>query len=243
MTVSEVLALLESERDERGVRYWERLGAGTGGLRSVGLGLTRLRQLAKRIGRDRALAAALWACDLYEARVLSLLIDDPTRIDRAQAERQVEALAAGQLAHVYASCDATLAKTPFVVELAEDWMRHGDPVRRDCGHGLLYEISKFSGKKAPPEAWFLAQVERIGREIDRAPERVRLAMATALMGIGKRSAALNAAALAVARAAGPIAFTSVSGDCEPFDVVKHLDNDRLRQKLGLSSGPSIPTGS
>lgn len=238
MTESEVLALLEAERDERGVRHWEGLGAGTGGLRSVGLGLTRLRQLAKRIGRNRPLAAALWASDLYEARVLALLIDDPAQLDRAQAERQVEALAAGQLAHVYSSCDATLAKTSFVVELAEDWVQSRDPVRRDCGHGLLYEISKFSGRKAPTEAWFLAQVERIGREIDAAPERVRLAMATALMGIGKRSAALNVAALAVARAAGPIAFSSASGQCEPFDVVKHLDNERLRTKLGLPSGPS-----
>ena len=58
-------------------------------------------------------------------------------------------------------------------------------------------------------------------------------MATALMGIGKRSATLNRAALAVARAAGPIEFTSASGKCEPFDVVKHLDNPRLKARLGL----------
>ncbi|MCU0755493.1 MAG: DNA alkylation repair protein [Xanthomonadales bacterium] len=234
MTVSEVLALLEAERDERGVRHWERLGDATGGLRSVGLGLTRLRQLAKQIGRDRTLAGALWGSDLYEARVLALLIDDPAQLTRAQAEHQVEHLDGGQLAHVFASCDATLAKAPFVVELAEAWVRSADPVRRDCGHGLLYEISKFSGRKAPAEGWFLQQVERIAAEIDTAPERVRLAMGAALMGIGKRSAALNAAALRVAQATGPIAFTSASGECEPFDVAKHLSNERLRAKLGLA---------
>lgn len=234
MTVSEVLALLEAERDERGVRNWERLGVGNGGLRSVGLGLTRLRQLAKQIGRDRALSAALWGSDLYEARVLALLIDDPAHLSRAQVEQQVEQLAGGQLAHVFASCDATLAKAPFVVELAEAWVQSADPVRRDCGHGLLYEISKFAGRKAPAEAWFLAQVERIAAEIDAAPERVRLAMGSALMGIGKRSAVLNLAALRVAQATGPIAFTSPSGECEPFDVAKHLSNDRLREKLGMA---------
>ncbi len=73
-------------------------------------------------------------------------------------------------------------------------------------------------------------VNRIARE----PEKVRLAMATALMGVGKRSAMLNAAALEVARATGPIAFTSVSGDCEPFDVVKHLTTDRRKAKLGIT---------
>jgi len=134
---------------------------------------------------------------------------------------------------VFASCDATLAKTPFAVELADAWVRSDDPVRRDCGYGLLYEASKLSGRKAPDEAFFLAHVERIAATIATEPERVRLAMGTALMGIGKRSAALNLAALAVARAVGPIEFTSASGACEPFDVAKHLTTERLKEKLGV----------
>lgn len=231
MTVSEVLALLESERDERGVKAWEKLGAGTAGLRSHGIGLTRLRKLAKQVGRDRDLAQALWKTDVYDARVIALLIDDPAHITREQAERQVEELAGGMLAHVFASCDATLAKTPFMVDLAGDWVRSDDPVRRDCGYGLVYEASKLSGRKAPSDAFFMALVERIANTIDGEPERVRLSMATALMGIGKRNAALNRAALEVARDVGPIEFTSASGKCEPFDVARHLTTDRLREKL------------
>lgn len=232
-TVAEVLALLEAERDERGMASWERPAEDTGGLKSYGIGLTRLRKLAKPLGRDRELAQALWKTDIHDARVISLLIDDPTRITREQAERQVGELAGGMLAHVFASCDATLAKTPFALELAADWVRSDDPVRRDCGYGLLYEASKLSGKKAPSEDFFLAQVRHIADTIDGEPERVRLSMATALMGIGKRSAALNRAALEVARATGPIEFTSASGRCEPFDIVKHLTTERLREKLGV----------
>ena len=232
MTVSEVLALLESERDERGMAHWARLDSGTGGLRSFGIGLTRLRALARRIGRNRALAQALWRTDLHDAKVIALLIDDPAQITRDQAERQVEELHGGLLAHVFASCDATLAKAPFVVELAEAWVRSDDRIRRACGYGLLYELSKQSGRKAPGEAFFLEHVQRIAQAIDGEPEQVRLAMATALMGIGKRSVALNKAALKVARDTGPIAFTSASGTCEPFDVARHLDNARLREKLG-----------
>lgn len=233
MSVSEVLALLEAERDERGMAKWNELGARTGGMTSHGIGLTRLRKMAKELGRNRELSQALWKTDVHEARVLALLIDDPARITREQAERQVEELAGGMLAHVFASCDATLARTPFVVELADAWVRSDDPVRRDCGYGLLYEVSKLSGKKAPGEDFFLAHVRRIADTIDGEVEQVRLSMATALMGIGKRSAALNRAALEVARAAGSITFASASGKCEPFDVVKHLETDRLREKLGI----------
>jgi hypothetical protein len=231
MTLADVLALLEAERDERGIAHWEKLGSRTAGMESYGIGLTRLRKLAKQIGRNRDLAQTLWKTDVYEARVLALLVDDPARITRDQAEKQVEELAGGMLAYVFASCDATLAKTSFVVELADAWARSDDPVRRECGYGLLYEASKFSGRKAPSEAFFHAHVERIADTIGTEPEKVRLAMAAALMGIGKRSAALNAAALKVARTVGPIAFMSAGGDCEPFDVAKHLTTDRLKEKL------------
>jgi len=233
MTVSEVLALLEAERDERAMSKWEKLGPGTAGMRSYGIGLTRLRKLAKRIGRNRDLAQALWKTDVYEARVMALLVDDPARITREQAEQQVEELAGGMLAYVFASCDATLAKTSFVVELADQWVRSHDLVRRECGYGLLYEASKFSGKKAPSEEFFLAHVERIAESIATESEKVRLSMGAALMGIGKRSAVLNEAALKVARDVGPIEFHSVSGECKPFDVAKHLITNRLKEKLGV----------
>ena len=136
------------------------------------------------------------------------------------------------MSHVFASCDATLAKTSFVVELADEWVGSGDPVRRCCGYGLLYEVSKFKGRKAPDERYFLDHVEHISDTIHGESSSVRLSMGTALMGIGKRSARLNAAALRVAEAVGPIEFESVSGKCEPFDVAKHLTTDRLAEKLG-----------
>jgi DNA alkylation repair enzyme len=233
MNVIEVFTLLDAERDERGISNWEKRGSRAAGMRSYGIGLTRLRKLAKRIGRNRVLALALWETDVYDAKVIALLIDDPTEITRDQAEKQVEELAGGMLAHVFASCDATLARAPFAVELAALWVRSDDPVRRDCGYGLLYEASKFSGKKSPSEAFFLTHVEHIAATISAESERVRLSMGAALMGIGKRSAVLNRAALKVAGEVGPIEFTSASGKCEPFDVVKHLTTDRLKAKLGV----------
>jgi 3-methyladenine DNA glycosylase AlkD len=233
MEEEDVLDLLEANKNERGIQHWEQLGAKAGGLKSFGIGLTQLRKLAKRIGRDPDLARTLWESDVYDARIIALLIDDPKTLTRQQAEKQVEELAAGMLTHVFASCDATLAKTPFVVELADEWIKSSDTVRRICGYGLLYEISKFTGTKAPDEDFFLDHIEHISRMIDEEPSNVRLSMGTALMGIGKRSATLNAAALAVAEAVGPIEFESASGQCEPFDVAKHLTADRLKGKLGI----------
>ncbi len=60
---------------------------------------------------------------------------------------------------------------------------------------------------------------------------MHVSMGAALMGIGKRNATLNKAALKVARAIGPIQFNNDKS--EPLDVVKHLTTDRLREKLGV----------
>lgn len=72
---------------------------------------------------------------------------------------------------------------------------------------------------------------RIDDEIDGEEDMVRLSMGGALMGIGKRNKTLNTAAIKVAKRTGPIDYGE-HGSCEPLDVLKHLDNDRLRAKLG-----------
>lgn len=232
MTANDVLTLLESNADPRGQEHWNRRYANSP-LRCLGIGLTRLRKLAKDIGRDHALAGELWTSDVYEARVMALLVDDPRRITREQAERQVDQLAGGLLAHVFSSCDAALAKVTFAGELAEAWTRSDDPVRKRCGYGLVYELSKSRGKGAPVDDDYARWLARIDAEWRKVDVDTVLAMGGALLGVGKRSGALNAEALRLARAIGPIDWDP-TGACEPFEVVKHLDNDRLRAKLGLA---------
>jgi len=232
MNTTEVLALLEANKNDRGIANWKKLGAEAAKLKSFGIGLTQLRKLAKQIGRDHDLAMKLWKSDVYDAKVIALLIDDPKAVTQEQAEAQVEELGVGLLSHVFSSCDATLAKTSFVVELASKWMDSKDPVRRGCGYGLLYEVSKSTKKTAPDDSFFLERIKHIGKTFDREERSVHGSMGAALMGIGKRNATLNAAALKVAQAIGPIQIEA-DYKCEPFDVVKHLTNDRLRQKLGV----------
>ena len=221
MTKTEVLEWLKAEQDPRGIENWKKHAEASGGLRSYGIGLTRLRKYAKQIGRDAKLAKLLWKSNVYEAKVLALLIDDPKTMTIEQAEAQVEQLHGGHLAHVFASYDATLDKAPFVLELLEPWIVSKDARRRDCGYGLLYEVSKWKKKSAPDEPAFLAHIERIEKTYREQPVPVLMAMGAALMGMGKRSKRLNTAALRVAEKIGPIDFDP-DGKCPPMDFAKHL---------------------
>ena len=232
MTKLEVHKYLASNQDARGIAHWEKYKEKSGGLEGFGVGLTKLRKFAKTIGRDSKLARELWQAPIYEMKIIALLIDDPKTMTIEQAEAQVEQLQGGFLTHVFSSCDATLAKTPFVVELADKWIRSKDPKRRDCGYGLLYEISKSKMKSAPEEEYFLAHIKHIEKSYQKQSTAVRMSMAGALMGIGKRSKKLNAAALNVALKMGPIDFDP-DGSCDPMDVSKHLTSDYVKKKLGL----------
>ena len=60
-----------------------------------------------------------------------------------------------------------------------------------------------------------------------------MSMAGALMGMGKRTVKLNAAALKVANKIGPIDFDP-DVRCDPMDVSKHLKGEFIQKKLGLA---------
>jgi len=232
MNKTDIHEYLKSNQDARGVAHWENCKDEAGELKSYGVGLTKLRKYSKTVGKDPKLARELWQSKVYEMKVISLLIDDPKSITIEQAEAQVEQLQGGYLAHVFSSCDATLAKAPFVVELADKWINSKDPVRQRCGYGLLYEISKSKKKSAPDEEYFLAHIAQIEKTYAKQSLNILMSMAGALMGIGKRSKSLNAAALKVARKIGPVDFDP-DGRCDPMDVTKHLTSSYVVEKLGL----------
>jgi len=231
MNKTEIHEYLKSNQDARGIAHWREHQDKSGGLKSYGFGLTKLRKFSKTVGRDPKLARQLWKSNVYEMKIISLLIDDPKTMTMEQAETQVEQLQGGYLAHVFSSCDATLAKAPFVVELADKWIKSKDPVRQRCGYGLLYEISKDKRKSAPDEDYFLSHIAHIDKTYAKQSTDGLMAMATALMGVGKRSKALNTAALKVARKIGPIDFDP-DGRCDPMDVAKHLTSSYVVDKLG-----------
>ena len=233
MNYSDVIELLEEHQNERGIEHWNKLNPKKQSLKSFGIGLTMLRKLAKKVGRNHELSKELWKSELYDMKIISLLIDDPKLMTMEQAENQVDQLHQGHLAHVFSSCGAPLAKTSFMVTLLMDWIQSNNTIRKRCGYGLLYEVSKSTNKNAPKNVFFLDRIAQILNTFNEEKNIIKAAMAGALMGIGKRNIELNSAALKVAKKMGPIAIDSGVTKCEPFDVAKHLTSDYIKNKLNI----------
>lgn len=231
MTEQDVIDLLEQNQNKRGIENWIKLHGEGHPLKSFGIGLTQLRKLAKTVGRSHELAQQLWQSDWYDVKVIALLIDEPKKITKEQAEAQVEALEGGYLAHVFSSCDATLAKTSFAIELSDEWIQSEDEVRQRCGYGLLYETSKSKKKSAPDNDYFIAHIKQIEQNYSKASINILMAMAGALNGMGVRNIELHKKALPLAKKIGPINFDD---KCDPYDVAKNLTSDYVKKKFGLS---------
>ena len=233
MNKSQVFELLKQNKNDRGIAHWHKL-ENTYGLESYGIGLTVLRKLAKQIGRDHDLALELWASNNYDAKNIGLLIDEPKKVTREQAESQVEGVAMGMLVHVFSSCNATLPKTKFAPELAHQWLESDSQVRRRCAYGVMYELSKNKTNKKLDDDYFMVAIDQIVEQFSQVKPAERGAMGGSLLGIGKRSKVLNKRAIEVATSLGPIDFSEDNSSCEPMNVLKHLTSDYIKDKLGIT---------
>ena len=98
MTVDEVLAELRAAADPARLQGMARVGIATD--RALGVRVPTIRRIAKRAGRDPALAQAVWDTEIHEARMVAGLIADPTRLGLARTRawaREVDSWDLGDL--------------------------------------------------------------------------------------------------------------------------------------------------
>lgn len=55
--------------------------------RVIGVPMAKIHAVAKPLGRDPALAEALWRTGVYEARMLACMVDDPATVTPARMDR------------------------------------------------------------------------------------------------------------------------------------------------------------
>ena len=192
---------------------------------AFGVPVGTLQSLKRRLGRDHALATALWDSGWYEARLLAALIGDPQKVTR----RQMNAWAASF--ENWADCDTVCFhlwdRTPFAWEKARQWA--GSPrefVKR--GAFALMACLALHDKTAPDKRFlpFLPLIEKGARD-----ERnfVKKGVNWALRGIGRRNRALNAAALKVAKRLA----ASEEASCRWVgkDALRELASPKMRSRL------------
>ncbi|VEI51267.1 DNA alkylation repair protein [Kocuria rosea] len=171
-TVDDVLAELAALEDPRVRAVNERHGD------DHGVNLTKLRAVAKRLGKQQDLALELWGTGETAARLLALLICRPKAFEGSELNAMVREARTPKV-HDWL-VNYVVGKSLHAEELRTAWLADPDPVVASAGWALT---SDRVAKK--PEGLDLAGLlDVIEAQMKDAPERLQWAMNTCLAQIG-----------------------------------------------------------
>ncbi len=134
--------------------------------RPFGVSMANLKLLAKRLGRDHELAAALWETGRYEARMLATLVDEPARVTPAQMERWCRDFDNWGICDT--ACFVLFDRTPHAWAKVSEWSGRREEFVKRAAFALMACLA-LHDKDAPDEP-FIAGLRLIEQARDRRPE-------------------------------------------------------------------------
>ena len=192
----DVQAVLDTLKRQGSARYREGLARyGIDAPKAFGVSMAKVQLLAKRLGRNHALAAALWDTGWYEARLLVAFVAEPERLTSSQMDRWCRDF------DNWAVCDTLcfhlFDRTPHAFGKVAQWSKRRDEFVRRAAFALLASLAGHD-KSARDDA-FLKCLPLIEPGAEDERNFVKKSVSWALRGIGHRNLRLHAAALAVAQ--------------------------------------------
>ena len=162
---------------------------------AFGVTMANMKVLAKQLGRDHDLAAALWDTGWYEARMLTSFVDDPARVTSAQMDRWCRDFDNWGICDTV--CFHLFDRTPHAWAKVARWSGKQEEFVKRAAFALLWGLTVHD--KRADDAQFLLGLGLIERAASDERHLVKKAVNMALRAVGKRSPALNDAAVTVAR--------------------------------------------
>jgi 3-methyladenine DNA glycosylase AlkD len=208
-----------------------REGMGRYGLPSdnaFGVSVANMQSLAKRLGRNHELAAALWDIGWYEARMVSSFVDEPTRVTPAQMDRWCRDFDNWGICDTV--CFHLFDRTPHAWAKVPQWSdKRGEFVKR-AAFALAACLALHD--KAASDKNFLAMLPLIEKAACDERNFVKKGVSWALRSIGRRNLTLSTAALAAAKrlADSPHAAARLVGK----DAVRELTSPTVMRRLATS---------
>lgn len=207
-TVADVLSELAALDDPRARAVNARHGD------DHGVNLTKLRALAKRLGKRQELAVELWESDDTAARLVALLVCRPKAYTRDDLDRMLREARAPKV-HDWL-VGYVVKKSPHAEELRLAWTEDPDPVVASAGWALTSDRVV----KRPDGLDLDALLDVIEAEMRDAPDRLQWAMNTCLAQIGIEHPEHRARALDIGERLGVLKdYPTPKGCTSPYAPV------------------------
>jgi 3-methyladenine DNA glycosylase AlkD len=227
--VDDVVAWLRGLSDEGNRRGMARFGIPVA--HAFGVSMEPLKAKARALGRDHALAAALWQAGYLETRMLAAFVDVPAAVTTGQIEAWLDDVDGWSLCDTL--CIHLFGKGALAWPMARQLVQREALWPKRAGFALLATLAVHDDDEdALRDALGLVAVGA-------ADERnfVKKAVSWALRGIGKRSLTLHGPALALAERLARQPTTSWVGR----DAARELRSAAVRARLQAKATKAATT--
>ena len=221
MNTKEILAYLKKLGKPQRAAIYKHYGSGDN---VFGVLTSEIAKLQKKIKVDHELAQELWKTGNAEARVLSLLVTDPEKLTRTDADRLLKD---GPVRFVGFYLAGLLARSPIAEKTMRAWMKSPDEYSREMGYGILgFRLKDDPGSVSDVDAEkILATIEK---DIHRSPNWSRYAMNGALISIGIFKPTLRKKAIEAAKRIGKVKVDHGETYCKTPDAVPYIEKASKR---------------
>ena len=221
--MEELKARADKETKEKAKKY------GIDSRNSLGISLTELRELSKKLEREtddpHSLATELWNTDVFEARELAAIIDRPGKVTDDQMEEWVKDFDSWALCDLV--CQDLFSRTDMAEKKIREWTSREEEFVKRAGFALLAKIALY--RKDAPDKSFLSYFPLIERESDDERKYVKKAISWALREIGKRNKELNIQAIELAQRLKE--RDSKASKWIASDVLRELQSEKIQERL------------
>ena len=222
MNAQEILGTLEKLGKPQTAAIYKRHGSGDN---FFGVLTSEIAKLQKKIKVDHALARELWNTGNIEARILALLVADPEKLTREDADGLVKD---GQVRFLFCYLSGLLGCSPIAEGTMRACMESPDEFAHAMGYGILsVRVKNHPGSISDADAEkALATIEE---EIHRSPNWARYAMNGALISIGIYKPALRKKAIEAAKRIGKVQVDHGETGCKTPDAVLNIEKASKRK--------------
>jgi len=192
-TVSQVTRHLRSLADRATLVGMSRYAIPSDG--AFGVPVHKIRAYAKELGRQHALAQALWKTGQYESRMLACFLADPERVTPALMDAWTRSFDSWAICDT--ACFHLFDRSPFAFAKIKSWSSRRREFEKRAAFALLASVALHD--KAAPDEQFLATLDFVARAATDERNFVKKGVSWALRGIGRRGGQLHHEALQLAR--------------------------------------------
>jgi 3-methyladenine DNA glycosylase AlkD len=228
-----VLSELRARANAENVAGMSRFGISSRG--TLGVAMPDVRGLARdakrTLGRDpaahHALARLLWESEVHEARIAASLVDAPTLVSAEQMERWAADIDSWDVCDTL--CNNLFRKAELAWLKAADWPGRAEEFVKRAGFVLGASLAVHD--KAADDTRFLPLLALAERECTDERNFVKKAVNWQIRQIGKRSAMLNAEAIASCERILAAHPQSAAARWVARGALRELQSDAVRKRL------------